>query len=339
MASSSPRILVTGALGFIGSRLVHRLNALGYDNIVAADILGRSERWKNSVGMRAGLVDVSTLFNMDDIAPPALATLLMDHAQMLSDGLGSFDVVFHLGACSDTREEDAGYLFRNNFSFSALLYEAVRLANPAVRFVYASSASTYGDGSHGFREGNEEALRPLNGYAWSKQLFDLWLAKRDFKGAAGLKYFNVYGPGEQHKGPMASMVSRGLQQMREDGEIRLFDGTLAMTRDFIHVDDAVAATLHFAFRAPKATGLFNVGTGRATTWQELADAVQEAARTVLHLPAPPLKLIPPPESLMRQYQEHTVADITRLRASGYSDAMRDIRTGALETARELVKNP
>ncbi len=339
MASSSPRILVTGALGFIGSRLVHRLNALGYDNIVAADILGRSERWKNSIGMRAGLVDVSTLFNMDDIAPPALASLLMDHAQLFSDGLGSFDMVFHLGACSDTREEDAGYLFRNNFSFSALLYEAVRLANPAVRFVYASSAATYGDGSHGFREGNENALRPLNAYAWSKHLFDHWLAERSFAGAAGLKYFNVYGPGEQHKGPMASMVSRGLRQMREDGEIRLFDGTLDMTRDFLHVDDAVAATLHFAFCAPGATGLFNIGTGRATTWRELAEAVQQAARAVLAIPQPRLALVAPPESLMRQYQKHTVADIARLRASGFADPMRDIHAGAMETARELSMHP
>jgi ADP-L-glycero-D-manno-heptose 6-epimerase len=339
MASSSPRILVTGALGFIGSRLVKRLNTMGYENIVAADILGTSERWRNSVGMRAGLLDVSTLFNMNDVAPPALPSLLQDHASLLASGLGKFDLVFHLGACSDTRETDAGYLFRNNFSFSALLYEAVRLNNPAVRFVYASSAATYGDGSQGFTEGKEYALRPLNAYAWSKHLLDQWMAQRSFAGAAGLKYFNVYGPGEQHKGPMASMVSRGLQQMREDGEIRLFEGTLDMTRDFVHVDDAVEATLHFGFEARRTNGLFNVGTGRATTWRELAEAVQEAARTVMAIPEPRLTLIPPPESLMRQYQTHTVADIARLRASGFASPMRDIRTGAMETAREWSMHP
>ena len=335
MTSSTPRILVTGAMGFIGSRLVRRLNALGHRNVVAADILGRSGKWRNLLGADCELLDVAALVDMDSIPSPALAGALRDHAELLAADLGSFDVVFHLGACSDTREEDAGYLFRNNFAFSALLYEAVRIANPAVRFVYASSAATYGDGSNGFREGNERFLRPLNGYAWSKMIFDGWLARHDFAGAAGLKYFNVYGPGEKHKGPMASMVSQGLEQMLAHGEIRLFRGTLDMTRDFIHVDDAVNATIHLAFDAVHSTGLFNVGTGRETTWRELAEGVQAAAREVLGIPNPRLALIDPPAALMAQYQTCTVADITRLRSTGYKDPMRDIHQGAMETAREF----
>lgn len=320
------RVLVTGGAGFIGSWLIQELNSSDTDQIVVADFLGSSSKWAN-------LRDLSFLDYLE-------ADQLLD--QLKSGKLGAFDIVLHMGACSSTTERDAAYLIRNNYDFTKTLAEwSVR--NKA-RFVYASSAATYGDGLQGMTDSSNLAyltrLRPLNMYGYSKHLFDMHAARTGILSqCVGIKFFNVFGPREDHKGDMRSLVNKAYQQVLDEGVIRLFrsyrpdyaDGE--QRRDFVYVRDAAAMTLHLA-ATESATGLFNVGAGRAETWLELAHAVFDAMGA-----KPKIEFIDMPEELRPRYQYHTIADISRIRESGYDkpvtplvQAVRDYVTGYLQHA-------
>ena len=243
----------------------------------------------------------------------------------LQDGsLGKFDLILHLGACSSTTERDAGYLIRNNYEFTRDLAAWALGPKPRgkkTRFVYASSAATYGDGSAGMDDDDSrlDKLRPLNMYGYSKHLFDLHARRAGFLNQiAGLKYFNVFGPNEDHKGDMRSLVHKSFGQVQTEGVIRLFksyrsdfrDGE--QKRDFLYVKDAVAMTLHLA-ATPKANGLFNIGSGAARTWLDLARAVFMALNR-----KPNIQFIEMPESIREKYQYFTEANLSRLRAAGYT---------------------
>jgi ADP-L-glycero-D-manno-heptose 6-epimerase len=330
LRSFSP-FLVTGGLGFIGSNLVRRLNKLGSEDIVILDRPQSDGKWRNASGLRCDYLDADLILPPSEVAAPVQESGFARALEKLDSELPRFKTMFHLGACSNTQEQDATYLFRNNFCFSALLFELARRRR--ARFVYASSAATYGDGSLGFVEGRELELRPLNAYAWSKQIFDEYLIRRNqANSCAGIKYFNVYGPNEGAKGSMGSMVYRGLRQLKEEGSIRIFKGTMEMSRDFIHVDDAVTATLWLAFDARTAGGLYNVGSGIGTTWRQLAEAVCDASKTFLGVAKPRIVEVDPPAGLMDHYQALTVANIDKLRGTGFPLQPRDIATGARDVA-------
>jgi len=300
---SGARVLVTGGAGFIGSALVWALNHRGCDDIVVCDRLGTDEKWRNLAPLRfAEFVEADVLL-----------------ARLKTGALGKFDLVLHLGACSSTTERDAGFLFRNNFEFTRDLAEW-SLAKK-IRFVYASSAATYGDGSAGMEDDDTklDALLPLNMYGYSKHLFDLHARRAGYlKKIVGLKYFNVFGPNEDHKGDMRSLVHKSFSQVKNEGVIRLFksyrkdfrDGE--QKRDFLYVKDAVAMTLHLAVNK-KAGGLFNVGSGAARTWIDLANSVFAALDK-----RPKIEFIEMPEAIRAKYQYFTQADISRLRGAGYA---------------------
>lgn len=300
------RILVTGGAGFIGSWLIHELNNRGIEQIVVADFLGHDEKWRNLVPLGfADFVDAGDLLEALGLGR-----------------LGKFDLVLHMGACSSTTERDAAYLVRNNYDFTRRLAEW-SIQNGA-RFVYASSAATYGDGTAGMDDASDlsylRRLRPLNVYGYSKHMFDLYAARNGLLDrCVGIKYFNVFGPNEHHKGDMQSLVSKAYKQVVNTGVIRLFrsyredyrDGE--QKRDFIYVKDAVAMTLHLA-SSEEAVGLYNVGAGRAETWLDLAHAVFAAMRR-----EPVIEFIDMPENMRTKYQYLTLANIARLKGSGYTD--------------------
>ena len=320
MKNTDSRILVTGGAGFIGSALVWELNRRGCENIVVCDRLSTDEKWKNLVPLKfADYIDGNDLLQAVQHSPAKL---------------GRFDHVLHLGACSATTERDADYLMRNNYEFTKQLCQW-SLANQS-RFVYASSAATYGDGAHGMDDQMPDihALRPLNMYGYSKHLFDLhakregWLPK-----IVGLKYFNVYGPNEDHKADMRSLVHKACGQILATGKVQLFkshrpdykDGE--QMRDFLYVKDAIRMTLHLA-ETPSAGGLFNLGSGKAHTWVELATAIFTALGKV-----PNIEFIDMPEHLQSKYQYYTCADIAKLRASGFSQEI----TALTEAVRDYVQ--
>jgi ADP-L-glycero-D-manno-heptose 6-epimerase len=300
---STSRVLVTGGAGFIGSALVWELNNRGCDRIVIADFLETSEKWRNLVPLR-----YEDYLEADTLLP-----------KLDSGALGHFDLVLHMGACSATTERDAAYLVRNNYEYTKEL-AAWALRNHA-RFVYASSAATYGDGAVGMSDTSDalNTLRPLNMYGYSKQMFDLYATRQGWLDrVVGLKFFNIYGPNEDHKGDMRSLVNKAYGQVMETGKIRLFksyrpdyaDGE--QRRDFLYVKDAVNMALHLAAH-DTARGLFNIGSGEARTWIDLASALFAALDR-----EPVIKFIEMPESLRAKYQYFTQADIGKLRAAGYT---------------------
>lgn len=321
---SRKKILVTGGAGFIGSALVWELNRRGLSNIVIADFLGNDEKWKNLVGLR-----------FDDYLE---ADSLLERVRRGSDYLKSFHTVFHLGANSSTTETNARHLVQNNFEFTKLLADATLQQNS--RFVYASSAATYGDGSQGMSDENEgllPSLRPLNMYGYSKHMFDLYALRNKYLGdIVGLKYFNVFGPNENHKGEMRSLVIKAFEQVQKDGRIRLFrshrpdykDGE--QKRDFLYVKDAVKMTIHLA-ENPKAGGLFNLGSGEASTWLRLAKAIFSAAGVEENI-----EFIDMPESLREKYQYYTCANIDRLRSTGYSEALTPLEDAVADYVRNYL---
>jgi ADP-L-glycero-D-manno-heptose 6-epimerase len=319
---SRSRVLVTGGAGFIGSALVWALNQRGCEDIVVCDILGTNEKWRNLTPLRfADYVEGDVLL-----------------ARLQSGALGKFDLVLHMGACSATTERDATYLIRNNYEFTKDL--AKWALGAKARFVYASSAATYGDGSAGMEDGDAtiESLRPLNMYGYSKQLFDLY-AKREgiLKRIVGLKYFNVYGPNEDHKGEMRSLVHKSFAQVKKEGEIRLFksyrkdyeDGK--QKRDFLYVKDAVAMTLHLATNE-KAGGLFNIGSGSARTWIDLANSVFAALGK-----KPVIEFIEMPDAIRDKYQYFTQADISRVRAMGYRAKITSLEDAVADYVRNYLE--
>ncbi len=298
------KILVTGGAGFIGSALVWALNRLNVDNILISDILGKDEKWRNLAPLR-----------FDDYVS---AETLLENLDKDVTAIQEIRWIFHLGACSSTTERDAGYLLENNYRYSQLLLEWAVKHN--ARFVYASSAATYGDGSKGMADDETklESLRPLNAYGYSKQAFDLYVKRRGLLSRiVGLKYFNVFGPNEWHKGEMRSLVSKAFDQVRDRGSISLFrsndpkfkDGE--QKRDFLYVKDAVKMTIHLAVTR-SANGIFNLGSGHAESWMSLAEAVFKA----VDKPAK-IEFIDMPETIGRNYQNFTQADIGKLHSVGY----------------------
>jgi len=315
-------IVVTGAAGFIGSNIVAGLNARGITDIIAVDDLRQGDKFRNLADLSiADYVDASDFY-----------------ARFAAGHYGQVDAVFHEGACSDTMEQDGQYMMRNNYSLSCELIEACQ--TQGARLLYASSAATYG-GSDVFRE-SPEYERPLNVYGYSKLLFDQKL-RRDlgtgFKRAkaqvVGFRYFNVYGPREQHKGRMASVAFHQYHQFRKDGTVRLFGeyGGYApgeQKRDFISVDDVVAVNLWFLDH-PQKSGLFNLGTGRAQAFNDVARAVVGA----FGAGAQAIQYTAFPDALRGKYQCFTEADLGALRAAGCEHAFADVQTGVARYMRWL----
>ncbi len=299
-------IVVTGGAGLIGSAVIWALNRRGFERVLVADRLDRSEKWRHLLPLR-----------FDDYVD---ADELLERLERRADAFGDVRTVLHFGACSSTTETDAGYLLRNNYEYTRRLGEWA-CANDA-RFVYASSAATYGAlEEHLSDEADLRSLRPLNAYAFSKHLFDLYAERTGLaERCCGIKYFNVFGPNEEHKGEMRSMVLKAYEQILANGIVRLFksyrpefrDGE--QRRDFIYVKDAAEITVHLA-QAP-TTGLVNVGSGRAQTWLELVRPIFPA----LGLPER-IEFVEMPERLRGKYQYSTRARIERLRASGYDAPM------------------
>lgn len=297
-------ILVTGGAGLIGSAVVRRLNELGRDDIIVVDHLGTSEKWKHLSELRFFDYYEKEVF-LEKVA-----------RNQVPDEI---EAIVHLGACSSTTEKDASYLIANNFEYSKQL--ALFALTRGIRFVYASSAATYGDGAHGFSddEANLPMLRPLNIYGYSKHLFDLWALRAGLLDRiAGLKYFNVFGPNEYHKGEMRSLILKAYEQICTTGYLRLFrsyrpeyaDGE--QVRDFLYVKDAADMTVHFMNNSA-ANGVFNIGSGTTTSWNSLAAAIFAALDMTVRI-----EYIDMPENIRDKYQYYTCADLTKLRNCGYT---------------------
>ncbi len=313
-------IVVTGGAGFIGSVFVAKLNDEGIDDIVVVDELETTEKWRNLVKRR-----------YDDYLDKDV------FLAMVADDCVPFPVeaVVHMGACSSTTERDAGYLMENNFHYTCRLAEWAK--KHGVRFIYASSAATYGDGSRGFSDDDEmtRALSPINMYGYSKQLFDLWLLRRGLeKSAAGIKFFNVFGPNEYHKADMTSVIFKAFHQIRATGTVRLFksyklqyrDG--GQMRDFVSVKDCVEV-LWWLLNNREVNGIFNLGTGQARTWNDLIRAVFAALGLL-----PKIEYIEMPEEIRQQYQYFTEARMDKLAAAGCPVAFRPLE----ESVADYVKN-
>ncbi len=321
------RIVVTGAAGFIGSNLVKGLNARGFDDIIAVDDLTQGDKFRNLVDLKiADYIDADTFYQ-----------------RFQQGAFGQVEAVFHEGACSDTMEPDGKYMLQNNYSLSCALFEACQ--SQGTRLMYASSAATYG-ASPTFSE-TPECERPLNVYGYSKLLFDQYIRRRCDLGlqaakyqVAGFRYFNVYGPREQHKGRMASVAFHQYHQFRDNGSVQLFGdyggyGPGLQERDFVWIDDVVAVNLWF-FDNPGQSGLFNLGSGKAQPFNDVALAVVNALRVhagfaVLDLEAAVseglITYMPFPDALRGKYQCHTQADLGQLRLAGCAHEFADVATG------------
>lgn len=297
-------ILVTGGAGFIGSALIHALNQRGEKNILVTDDVLETEKEDHLKPLKYQAY--------------CSASELLKKVEQQSEEIASIKTIFHLGACSSTLETNREYLMQNNFGYTKTLAEWALERD--VRFVYASSAATYGDGSQGMKDGieNLDALKPLNLYGMSKHLFDLHARDQGwFDRIVGVKYFNVFGPNEGHKKEMRSLVCKAYEQILTTGRVQLFksyrpdyrDGE--QQRDFVYVKDAVEITLHLAF-SQSVAGLFNVGTGRPRTWLDLGRSLFSALDR-----EPRIEFIEMPEYLRHQYQYYTCADISQLLATGY----------------------
>ena len=315
-------VIVTGAAGFIGANLVRRLNDLGETDIVAVDNLTRADKFHNLVDC-----EIADYLDKEEF-----------RSALARGAMARPEIVFHQGACSDTMESNGRYMLDNNFRYSLQLLDWCQAQK--VPFVYASSASVYGLGpAYAEARGNE---KPLNVYGYSKFLFDQIVRRRLDSFSApvvGLRYFNVYGPREAHKGRMASVAYHHFHQFRADGKVRLFEGSHGYAageqrRDFIHVDDAVAVNLFFGDKP--ATGIYNVGTGRAQPFNDVALTVVNALRA--RGGEAPLSLaeavaqgrieyVPFPEALRGKYQAYTQADLTLLRAAGFARPMASVEQG------------
>ncbi|HOP47023.1 MAG TPA: ADP-glyceromanno-heptose 6-epimerase [Desulfobacteraceae bacterium] len=295
-------IVVTGGAGFIGSNFVEKLNNEGIDDIVIVDHLGCSEKWKNLVNLQ-----YSDYLHKDSF----LQMVLEDNVRFPVEAL------VHMGACSSTTEPDADYLMKNNFHYSCRIAEWA--LKHEVRLIYASSAATYGDGSKGFNDDEIliKDLRPVNMYGYSKQLFDQWCLRNGIlKKVAGIKFFNVFGPNEYHKGDMTSVVYKAYNQILETGCVRLFKSYSAeypdggQRRDFVYVKDC-AEVLWWLMEHEDVNGIFNLGTGRSRTWNELVRAVFSALER-----EPRIEYINMPEKLQAQYQNYTEAKTDKLLEHG-----------------------
>ncbi|MBR7130691.1 MAG: ADP-glyceromanno-heptose 6-epimerase [Lentisphaeria bacterium] len=322
--------IVTGGAGLIGSAMVWQLNKAGISDILVVDHLGNTtDKWKNLAPLK-----FDDYLERGDFREKLLAGFF--------DGR-KIEGIIHFGACSSTTERDASYLIDNNFRYTAMV--AQYCVDHHIRLVYASSCATYGDGSQGYDddESTIENLRPLNMYGYSKQLFDLWAKRRGMLGEiTGCKFSNIYGPNERHKANMRSVALRSWEQISATGKMELFrsykpeyaDGE--QLRDFLYVKDAVKM-VEFLFNNPKASGLFNIGSGVAESWNHLVTAAFNALKKPVNI-----EYIDMPESLRDRYQYYTCAKISKLRALGYNEkimsldeAVADYLVNYLETGSYL----
>ena len=334
------RIVVTGAAGFIGSNIIKGLNARGFDDIIAVDDLTQGDKFRNLADRQiADYVDAGVFYDM-----------------FAHGSFGQIEAVFHEGACSDTMETNGKYMMDNNYATSVSLFQACQ--KRGARLLYASSAATYG-GSDTFRE-DPAFERPLNVYGYSKLLFDQRMRREcgvDFQRSVvgktgqvvGFRYFNVYGPHEQHKGRMASVAFHQFNQFQTEGKVKLFAdyggyGPGAQMRDFIFIDDVVAVNLWF-FDHPAHSGIFNLGTGRAQPFNDVASSVVNAMRAIQDEAALPLEAIaaaglieyvPFPDALRGKYQCYTQADLSALRASGCELPFSDVQSGVSQYVQWLA---
>ncbi len=313
-------IVVTGGAGFIGSAIVWKLNQLGKTNIIIVDELGKDEKWKNLVGLKyEDFVNKLEFIEqvLDDVIPY------------------NVEAIVHMGANSSTTEKDADHLIDNNYNYTKEL--AKYCVEKHIRFIYASSAATYGDGVLGFNddESKLESLRPLNMYGYSKQLFDLWAKRNAISDRiVGIKYFNVYGPNEYHKGDMRSVVHKAFEQVRDAGKVRLFkslnpkykDGE--QMRDFVYVKDAVDMTLFFLDK-PDINGIYNVGAGKARTWNDLVTSLFNAVGKPVNI-----EYIDLPNHLADKYQYFTEANLGKIKNAGYEKPTISLEDGVTD----YVKN-
>lgn len=318
-------IIVTGGSGFIGSAMVWRLNKVGIKNIIVVDDLGCSEKWKNLVGL-----------NFNDYLDRSV------FIETLEKGLfeNTIEAIIHMGACSSTTETDADYLMENNYRYTARLARW-SAEHSKCRFIYASSAATYGDGLAGYSddENNLHKLRPLNMYGYSKHMFDL-MARREgwLSRIAGLKFFNVFGPNEQHKGEMRSVMNKAYPQVRYEGRMSLFksykndydDGE--QMRDFIYIKDAVDIVMYF-FENHAANGIYNVGTGIARSWNDVANAMFAATNK-----AAKISYIEMPENLRDKYQYYTCADMAKLAEVGCRHKCQSLEDSVNDYVRNYLSN-
>ena len=314
----SERFIVTGGAGFIGSNIVAALNARGDENILVVDDLASDEKWKNLVGLKYD----------DYMDRDTFRRSILDKRHT------NVSAIFHMGACSATTETNAAYLADNNYQVTRELCEWC--LKSGTRFIYASSGATYGDGALGYSDDDRvtPTLRPLNMYGYSKHMFDLWALRNNLLGKiVGLKFFNVYGPREDHKDDMRSVVHKAYGQITNTGVVKLFksyhpdyrDGE--QVRDFVYVRDAVNVCLYFD-RHRDVSGLFNVGTGTCRTWLDLANAVFAAMKRT-----PNVEFIEMPETLRPKYQYHTEARIDKLRAAGYDQPFATLESGVEDYVR------
>lgn len=325
-------IVVTGGAGFIGSNLVRGLNRRGYTNILVVDDLTEGDKFRNLVGC-----EIADYQHKDDF-----------RLRVKQGDFGVVEAVLHQGACSDTTERNGHYMLDNNYQVTLELFELCQARR--IPFIYASSAAVYGAGPVYVEDPANE--RPLNVYGYSKYLFDQVLRRRMRELAApvvGLRYFNVYGPQEQHKGRMASVAYHNYNEFMQGGHVRLFGGWNGygdggQMRDFIHVDDVVNVNLHFIDHA-EVSGIFNCGTGRAQPFNDVASSVVnsirrargEAELSLDELVAQGLlRYIPFPDDLKGRYQSHTQADLTQLRAAGYEQPFRDVQAGVAQYVQQLL---
>ena len=304
-------IVVTGGAGFIGSALVWRLNTLGHKDIIIVDNLASDDKYKNLVSL-----NYQDVFDKDDFGNMVANGFLKNY---------KIEKIYHLGACSSTTQLDMKFLLHNNFEYSKFLCQNALENN--VRFIYASSAATYGDGSNGYSddENNLESLRPLNPYGYSKHLFDLWVKHNSLLDkVVGLKYFNVYGPNEYHKNDMKSIVNKCFHQIKETGKARLFKssskefGDGEQKRDFIYVKDTVEMTLFFGDNK-NVNGIYNIGTGEANSFNSFVKPIFKALNLKENI-----EYFDMPEILKNKYQNFTRADIGKIYKAGYKEKLSTI---------------
>ncbi len=328
--SNNKRIVVTGAAGFIGSNIVQGLNARGITDIIAVDDLKQGDKFRNLADLHiSDYVDASDFYH-----------------RFSAKQYGKVDAIFHEGACSDTMESDGAYMMRNNFSLSCQLFDACQAQG--TRLLYASSAAVYG-GSDTFKE-SPEYEKPLNVYGYSKLLFDQWVRRKTAMFTAqktqvtGFRYFNVYGPREQHKGRMASVAFHQFNQFQADGVVKLFggyDGYAAgeQKRDFIYVDDIAAVNLWF-FDHSEKSGIFNLGTGRSQPFNDVALAVvqgltnQDVSLEQI-VKSKAIAYIDFPDALKGKYQSYTQADLSALRQVGCDHVFADVAQGVSSYLKRL----
>jgi ADP-L-glycero-D-manno-heptose 6-epimerase len=318
-------IIITGGAGFIGSAVAWKLNTAGVSDIIIVDELGTDEKWKNLVGLKYH--DFINKYDFIDLIQAGT-----------SPGI---DAIIHMGANSSTTEKDADHLLRNNYEYTKIL--AKYSIENDIRLVYASSAATYGDGTKGFKDNDDESLSllPLNMYGYSKNMFDAWALKEGMLDKiAGLKFFNVYGPNEYHKGDMRSVVHKAFEQIQSTGKVNLFKSGNAdykdgeQKRDFLYVKDAVDITLWF-LENRNVSGIFNIGSGEARTWNDLVSAIFKAVGMPVNI-----EYINMPETLLSKYQYFTRADITKIKKAGYKSSLTSVEEGVADYVKNyLLRNP